>query len=190
MKPIELGHVYGLRITAKPSAIISFVVLWLVLSLGAILFLQRIPPLVSVLGALVAAVLHYFSELFHHLGHARAARSVGYPMIGVRFWYLLAQSIYPKDEPPLPANTHIRRALGGPLASLLLAILSGILILVLAGSMMFEPPEPPALTAAWYVLFFLFLDNLLVFTLGAFLPLGFTDGSTILYWWGKRSIDN
>jgi hypothetical protein len=30
------------------------------------------------------------------------------------------------------------------------------------------------------------LDNLLVFTLGAFLPLGFTDGSTILRWWRRR----
>ena len=28
--------------------------------------------------------------------------------------------------------------------------------------------------------------NLLVLGLGAFAPLGFTDGSTILTWWGKR----
>jgi hypothetical protein len=29
------------------------------------------------------------------------------------------------------------------------------------------------------------LDNLFFFTLGALLPLGFTDGSTILRWMGK-----
>ena len=39
---------------------------------------------------------------------------------------------------------------------------------------------------AWWVAVFFFLDNLLVMTLGAFLPLGFTDGDTLLAWWGKR----
>jgi hypothetical protein len=33
---------------------------------------------------------------------------------------------------------------------------------------------------------FFFLENLFVFTLAAFLPLGFTDGSTLLEWRGKR----
>jgi hypothetical protein len=41
-------------------------------------------------------------------------------------------------------------------------------------------------SALWWVGVFFFLDNLIVFTLGALLPLGFTDGSTLLYWWGKR----
>ncbi len=36
----------------------------------------------------------------------------------------------------------------------------------------------------WSSIFF-FLDNLLVLTIGALLPLRFTDGSTILYWRGK-----
>ena len=34
--------------------------------------------------------------------------------------------------------------------------------------------------AAGFIAAFLFWDNLLVFTLGALLPLGFTDGSTII----------
>ena len=29
-------------------------------------------------------------------------------------------------------------------------------------------------------------ENLLVFGGGAFLPLGFNDGSTLLHWWPKR----
>ncbi len=33
---------------------------------------------------------------------------------------------------------------------------------------------------------FFALENGLVFTLGAFLPLGFTDGSTLLTWWPRR----
>jgi hypothetical protein len=40
-------------------------------------------------------------------------------------------------------------------------------------------------TLGWVGTFF-FLDNLLIFTLGVFVPLGFTDGSTLLRWWGKR----
>ncbi|MBW7885798.1 MAG: hypothetical protein H3C34_24840, partial [Caldilineaceae bacterium] len=37
----------------------------------------------------------------------------------------------------------------------------------------------------WWLLVFLAVDNLVVLGLGAFLPLGFTDGSTILNWWGR-----
>jgi hypothetical protein len=32
---------------------------------------------------------------------------------------------------------------------------------------------------------FAFWNNLLFFTLGALLPLGFTDGSTLLKYWGQ-----
>ena len=38
----------------------------------------------------------------------------------------------------------------------------------------------------WWLAVFAAFDNLLVLGLGAFAPLGFTDGSTILYWWGRR----
>jgi hypothetical protein len=45
-----------------------------------------------------------------------------------------------------------------------------------------------ALTSIWVALGvpfirFLFLDNLLLLGLGEFLPLGFTDGSTIFHHW-------
>jgi hypothetical protein len=39
---------------------------------------------------------------------------------------------------------------------------------------------------AFSLLVFFFLDNLLVFTIGSLLPLGFTDGSTLLAWWPRR----
>jgi hypothetical protein len=60
--------------------------------------------------------------LFHHGGHATAARCVGHPMRGVRYWGPLATSVYPSDEPPLPPTVHLTRAAGGPVASLLLAL--------------------------------------------------------------------
>jgi hypothetical protein len=39
---------------------------------------------------------------------------------------------------------------------------------------------------AWLLALFFTLENLLVFTAQVFVPLGFNDGSTILYWWRRR----
>jgi hypothetical protein len=98
-------------------------------------------------------------------------------MIGIRlgtFW-LLSTSVYPSDEPSLPGAIHIRRALGGPLASLLLSVVAAIVAGVLL----------PVGGVLWWVGAFFFLENLLIFTLGSLVPLGFNDGSTLLRWWGK-----
>ena len=81
-----------------------------------------------VIGAVMAVVLHWASEFVHQLGHAWAARRVGYPMTGIRFWGVLSTSLYPSDELPLPAALHIRRALGGPMASLLLSVAAALLV--------------------------------------------------------------
>jgi hypothetical protein len=170
----ELGALGGLRLTADRSAIVGSALLWLLLS-GAGLGLG-LTLAAALTGGLAAVLLHWCSDIVHQLGHARAARSTGHPMIGIRLWWLLTSSIYPRDEGALPAAVHIRRALGGPLASLLLTLAAAAIALALrAGG-----------GVPWLVALFVFLDNLLVLTLGAFVPLGFTDGSTLLYWWGKR----
>ncbi len=97
-------------------------------------------------------------------------------MNGIRFWGALSTSLYPASEGSLPAAIHIRRALGGPTASAILTIVAGILVLAL---------RPSHHTLGWIAVF-LFFDNLLVLTLGALAPLGFTDGSTLLEWSGKK----
>jgi hypothetical protein len=176
MASISLGNIAGLRITAHRTAFIGFVLLWALVAVGVILLLD-VRPLEAIVGAFIFMLLHYFSELWHQLGHAWAARRTGYPMIGVRYWWILGASIYPKDEPELPGPTHIRRALGGPAASFLLTMIA-FLLAMLVNSL-------PGYSLFLWVLPLVYLDNLLVFTLGAFLPLGFTDGSTILRWWGK-----
>ena len=115
----------------------------------------------------------------HQLGHAWAARRTGYPMSGVRFGVLgiLAAAVYPPDEPALPAKTHIRRALGGPIFSAWLSSIAFILIL-----MTIRTAAP-----LWqFVLWFFFLENLFVMTLQVFIPLGFNDGATIWHWLRKR----
>ena len=176
MKAMRLGKVAGLLITAKRNAFYGFALMWLVVTIGAFILLEA-PLGEAIIGSFIVTLLHYASELWHQLGHSWAARRVGYPMIGVRFWWILGQSIYPNNEPELPGSTHIRRALGGPAASLLLTIIMFILTILVA--------RLPDYTLLMWVLPLVTLDNLFFFTLGAFLPLGFTDGSTILRWLGK-----
>ena len=162
------GRLFGLEHTVLGSAILGLLLLWTLLAAGAWYLLDQ-PPVSAALLGLAAALLHFGGEVWHQYGHARAARRAGAPMIAVRYWLVLGSSIYPEDEPEQQPKVHIRRALGGPLASLsLAAVLAGLLLA-------FAPGTP-----VFYLTAFACLDNLLVFGLGSFLPLGFTDGSTIL----------
>jgi hypothetical protein len=171
------GRVAGLDISITPSFFVGTLILWLVLS-GVGMVVLELPALQAAGGGLVATLLYWVTDVVHHLGHAWAARRTGYPMVGVRLgsYLVFGTSLYPADEPALPAGIHIRRALGGPLASLLFAILAGIVALVL---------RPLGGVAFWLALFVL-LTSFVVYTIGPFLPLGFTDGSTLLQWWGKE----
>jgi len=170
-----LGSVLNLQISVTRSAILSFLVLWLLLALIGIIFIQ-LSVIESIIGGFIAAFFHYFSEFLHQLGHSIAARRTGYPMKGVRFWFIFGGSVYPRDEGDLPGSIHIRRALGGAPMSFLITLILGLVLLALGQSS----------GMLWWVVLFLFLDNLLVFTLGALLPIRIgdfvTDGATILYW--------
>jgi hypothetical protein len=117
----------------------------------------------------MAALLHWAFELVHCLGHALAAKWTGYPMTGIRFGmlYIFAATLYPLDEPELPPSVHIRRALGGP-------IINGLLAVIVYFSL-------PLWTGMWQWLgWFALFENLVVYALQVFVPLGFNDGSTIL----------
>ena len=162
----------------QSTAVTGSLFLWLIFSLIGWLGLD-LGAGTAVLTALIATILHFIGEFWHQLGHAWAARRTGWPMSGVMFVWVLAASLYPKDEPNLHARIHIRRALGGPAASLAMTVVMG---LVVWGIRPYNAPID-------YLALFFFLDNLLVFTLGAFLPLGFTDGSTLLRYWPQRHYD-
>ena len=70
-KRYSLGNVDHLEITAAPSAAAGLALLWAALSLlGWKLF--RLKPAAALTGGLLAAVLHFLSELWHQAGHARA----------------------------------------------------------------------------------------------------------------------
>jgi hypothetical protein len=148
----------------------SLLLLVVVLTLLATFVLQF--PLGIALGmACAATILHVVSDFWHNLGHVVAARTTGYPMSGIRMYMLVALSVYPANEPELPAAVHIRRALGGPIASAILSLITGLVLLVVRD----------AGPATW-VIGLWFAENLLLFTAQALIPLGFNDGATIWHW--------
>lgn len=175
MQNITVGRLYDLNIVITSLGIVSHLILWVVLGLigGSALGFTTVE---AVLGGLAGTAIFFVSELIHQLGHAWAARRTGYPMTGIRFYNLLSACVYPSDEPNLPGRTHIRRALGGPLFSLIMSVITGVFALALRGAQ--------GGLLGWLALF-AFVVNFAVLTLGAFLPLGFNDGSTLLRYWGK-----
>ena len=174
-RTIFFGKIGGLTLSARSNVFIGFALLWVILA-GIGIWLLGLTTVDGIIGGFIAAFLQYFAEYLHQLGHARAARRSGYPMIGIRFWWVLGMSIYPRDEGELPASIHIRRALGGPIFSFVLGLISVPIAWLLRNS--------PAVVFTLAVLFATL--NIVEFTFGSLLPLGFTDGSTLLRYWPHR----
>lgn len=164
----------GLRLSAGPFALPSFLGLWLLLS-ALLAYLFSLPWQNAVWTGLLCTFCHFGSVYWHDFGHAIASRGVGYPMTGIHLHGVLATTLYPTDEPTLSAAIHIRRALGGPIAS---AILAGIALALWWG--LTDGNSILRLVSG-----FLWLENLFVFTLQIVVPLGFNDGGTILHWLRK-----
>lgn len=175
VKDFRLGRMAGLELSARPSVISWSVAVWVVLA-ALVAALLKMPVGTALVMGLAGLILHWFSELAHQFGHAVAARRAGYPMTGIRFWGVLSTALYPEDEPALPAEIHIRRALGGPIASLGLTFIAWALMVAARSN------GGPV----WWLTIFFFAENLLVFTLQAFIPLGFNDGSTLWHWLRRR----
>ena len=175
-KEHKLGKFFGLSLSLVPSFFFGTVLLWVVQS-GVGYWFLKLPLSQAIFAGMVATLLYWVADIIHHLGHAYAARRTGYPMVGIRLGtrFIFGTSVYPNDEESLPANIHIRRALGGPSGSFLFTIATGII----AGLLF------PLGGAVWWIALYLCLISFFMFTLGPFMPLGFTDGSTILEWRGK-----
>ncbi len=149
--------------------------LWLVIILIAVLFHLSLGG--AIVAGILCTILHWLSELMHQLGHAWAAQRTGYPMSGIRFGthVIFSTALYPANEPTLPAKVHLRRAAGGPLISGLLSVVALVLLLI-----------AQAAGTGQFVAWFFFLENLLVLTLQAVIPLGFNDGSTIWHYLRRK----
>ena len=157
------------QIRAHPTFWAGMIVVWFIFTLvaGAWLDLTLVE---EVLWGFLAMLFHVEAILIHYFGHYWASQRSGYPMSGIHLWMVLGRPVFPEDEPELTNATHRQRAWGGPVAS----CLGGIFYLVLA--LLLRPISP----FWWSVLLVGFIDNFFIFCLGALLPLGFTDGSTLL----------
>jgi hypothetical protein len=178
MKEYRLGEVARVCWTFTPAAIFGSLGLWLiVVTLMTAVFSISIGP--ALFGGMIVVLLHWLSEVVHQLGHAWAARRTGYPMTGGRAgkFGVFITSLYPLDEPELPANLHLRRALGGPIFSAWLSSIAFIIALMLIQT---------ASALGQFILWFFFLENLFVMTLQVFIPLGFNDGATVWRWARQR----
>ena len=176
MREFKLGRIGELNLSAMPSALASFIVLWIGL-VALTMGLLKLSWASAIVVGFIATGLHWLSETIHQFGHAAFARRTGYPMTGIRYWGALSASVYPDGEPALSGTIHVRRALGGPVTSLLVAVVGGLILLALS--------LIAALSGVWWLALFFVIENVAVFCLGALLPLGFTDGSTLLRWGGK-----
>ena len=149
----------------------TFALLWALAAIFAIRVLHSDFPAALLIG-LALAILHWVALFVHHFGHWIAARSTGYPMIGVLLWWALATSLYPRDEPDLPASIHVRRAIGGPIASFAFALGAGVLAWAMRANA----------EVSWVLAAFVALDSFIIFGIGSLVPLGFNDGSTLIRW--------
>lgn len=170
----ELGSIAGLRISVQPSFFTARLLFIATLALlGRFIFKLSRPQ--ALYGAIIAVVLDAFAVLIHQLGHAWIAKRTGWPMTGIRFWNLFATCTYPPDEPELPPEVHIQRAAGGPIASLLLGLVTGVPLLWIL------PREGIGRLFALYWV----LNNIVVKSVLAYGPLPWTDGPPT-WRWGRR----
>ena len=167
----------GMRVEVKRGIIIPAVVI--ALALGLIAYrLINLSLVESIIGAIVGVLLYYLSSIVHHYGHHIAAKRTGHPMSHVNMWGIIGTSAYPDDEGELPPQVHVRRAIGGPIMSIIVSIVSFLVVMALnsiAGSLV------------WWLLVWWTISNFFIYTLGALTPLGFTDASTLLHYGRQRT---
>lgn len=172
----QLLTFFGVPITYVRPAIYGSAVLVIALTAAAVIFTE-LTPLDALIAGFSAMLLFWFSDIVHQYGHVLAGRRVGYPAIRIRLIHVMSATIYPQNEPRLSPDIHIQRALGGPIASLMMAILFGVLALMFwnVGGML------------RFLLGYLFLLNMGL-SFGALLApirnkyIEF-DGGTILHYW-------
>ena len=185
MRAIIIGPVLGLRTTLEPLFWPSYLALAVLAAFLAHTTVHLSFGLAALAGVL-SALIFLVCEWLHQFGHSLAARSVGAPMVGIRFFNLFSASEYPADDPALPPAAHVRRALGGFWVNLLI----GLLFLPVALKLWPHGREilPPAVSLAAWLGGFGLVMNVVVLGLGALLPLkipggGLNDGGTLLKFW-------
>lgn len=180
MKDIFGFNFLGMRTTFTLSALVGSVVLLIIMTMAA-LFLTELTLLNAIIAAIGATLIHWINETIHLYGHFLAAKRVGYPSTGAKLWAVVGMICYPEDEVELPAQTHIKRAIGGPILSLVVSILFAILAVLLWSNT----------GILRFLLGYAVFGNFALLAIGPFLlPIRTsfleTDGGTILHWMKKK----
>jgi len=178
MKNIFSFNFLGMPVTFTLSAFIGSDVLIVLIIIVALLLTELSLP-TAILAACIAVLIHWLCEIIHMYGHFIAAKQTGYPSRGVNLWGVIGTILYPRDEPELAPNIHIRRALGGPIANAIVLVIC-IILAVLFWSNAGLPR---------FLLGFAIFSNI-VFSVGALTPISIgsieIDGGTIMRWMRKK----
>jgi len=175
MKPFKLFTLFGITtsmtlVSVGSFALCGIALAWLATSQSGLNAGE------GWLVGLLCVLVMFLGDWLHDMGHAWAARRVGHPMTGIKYFSILAQCEYPKNEPQLPGKIHIQRALGGFWVNLLIGGVAFFLLL-------YGPLWP---AWAFWVLGFTAFYNFVILGLGALIPPidipGYfqNDGGTIL----------
>jgi Zn-dependent protease len=127
----QLARVLGIRIGVNVS---WFIVLFLFIYLFQGSFQEKLAASDSTafIVAVVAAVLFFGSILLHELGHAIAARREGIEVTGIELF--LFGGVMKMSRDTDSPGAEFRVAAAGPLVTLAIAVVGGLLTIVVAGS--------------------------------------------------------
>lgn len=166
----QIGRLFGIPLRVHLSWLIVFgLISW---SLAAGYFPAQLPdlPVWSYwLKAIVAAAMFFFSIILHELGHSLVARHHGIGIASITLFVF--GGVSQMKEEPRQARQELQIAIVGPLISLGLAVLFGVL-----AALATSPGEPTPLGA---VLTYLAIVNLLVAVFNM-LPAFPLDGGRVL----------
>ncbi len=172
-KTIFRTKFFDMPVSVPRSALVGFLLMVIVCTVLAVYF-TNLTPLDALIAGVLATIIHFLSDVLHQYGHFIAAKLTGKASSGLRLWWILGSIRYPDDEGELPPALHIRRAIGGPIMSLLVLIVF-LILWMLAGS--YSPMTTFLLVWGIFV-------QAAVFVLGAITPVSIgnfnTDGATIL----------
>lgn len=175
-KTIFRAKFFDMPYSVSRSTQISFGVMVILCAMLAG-FLTDLTPLDALIAGIITTFIYYFSEVVHQYGHFFAAKQTGKPSTGLRLWFILGTTLYPSNEGQVKPSIHMRRAIGGPIASLILLI-----IFLFLGSFLWAFSDMARFIVGWGI-----FVNSVWYIGGALIPMQYknftTDGMTIWKAW-------
>lgn len=169
---------FDMPVSFTRSGQIGTAILIVICTILAVIFTD-LTALDSLIAGILAMIIHWLSEFFHQYGHFFAAKQVGKPSIGIRTWWVLAATRYPQDEGELVPQIHIRRAIGGPITSVIVLI-----VLLILAALFWSMGGMLQFLIGWGIFI-----QIAIFILGALVPLKIggltTDGAILLREWRR-----